>query len=184
MSSQNNKAHIEELVTDFCLEDQGDCHARVALFWADNPKLKREYIAACGELAAKILPVRINRDLAAAAVNEDETDTNVEQLTLPGIPVARLSPLVEVASGDWRRDLDVSMNQQAGHSDRMEEKNRRKASYQNRKGRDQRAAAAAMESRVPGSADLPRGQVIQLWKDMGLFDEAAPVDTTTHQATT
>lgn len=183
MNAQNHKAHIEELVTEFCLQDEGDCHARVSLFWADNPKLKREYVTACGEMAARILPVRINRDLTAAAFNEDESETNIEQLTLPGVPPCRLSPLVEVAPGDWRRDIDVSQDDQISHSDRMAEKARRKEMYQKRKGLDQRAAKAVMDSRVPGSSALPRGQVIQLWREIGLFDDE-PIATTTHQATT
>ena len=53
MSSQNQKAYIEELITDFCLEGDGDCHTRVALFWNGNPDLKQDYLAACGELAAR-----------------------------------------------------------------------------------------------------------------------------------
>ena len=182
MSAQARKTHIEELVTDFCLAGDGDCQTRTALFWQTNSTLKAEYVAACGELAARILPARIHRELSDAAANEDETDTNIEQLQLPGVPSCRLSPLVEVAAGDWRRDIDVSQDQQISHSERMEEKMRRKATYQNRKGREQRVTAAAMESRVPGSAALPRGKVIELWREIGLFDDA-PIETT-HSATT
>ena len=182
MNAQQRKEYIKELVMEFCVAGEGDSQARLSLFWTTNPDLYRDYVIACGEQAARFLGVQINKDLIAAALEEDGSESNVEQLTLPGIPVARLSPLVEVAPGDWRRDIDVSQDQQISHSYRMRDKLRQKASYQDRKGREQEVAREAMERLVPGSASMPRGQVIEHWREIGLFDDE-PV-TTTHQATT
>jgi len=181
MNARDRVAQIKETLTKFCYEDAGDSTSRVALYFASHPDVKRDYIQARGEMAVGALALEINLTLRGAALNEDAGDSKVEQLTLPGIPSARLSPLVEVEPGDWRKANDVSMNQQIGHSDRMEEMHRRKAQYQKRKGTDQRVAASVMESVVPGSADLPRGVVMEHWRDAGLFDEK-PAET--YQAAT
>jgi hypothetical protein len=186
MNHQAVKQHIEEKIQEYCLKHRVDWGEGIRQYCAKHPDDHELYITACGEQSLRTLAARFQNQHTAAAVREADDPDSVTQLSLPGIPRARLSSLVEVAPGDWRERDEVSVVDQLSHSEKTTERCKRWTGYHSQKAIDQRAMAAAMEAKDKGSSRLPLKDVRARWVKLGLFDETetdAPVATATADLT-
>lgn len=171
MNHRAFKTHIEEKIHEYCVNHEGPWAANITRYFDAHPEEREQFIIASGEGSIAILAAKFQRDQLVAAAKEADEPSSVTQLRLPGIPHARLSPVVEVVANDWRSKDDVSMVEQVAHSDRTATKCHRWGHYQEKKGDEQRIAAAGMEQKLPGSSKLPMREAVHRLNELGSFDE-------------
>lgn len=116
----------------FCISRPGTWRENIPLFFSQHPDLQGSDDQTESEVFAD-LAERLQREELARAAAEDENSPDRILLDLPGVPRCWLSPVIEVAPGDWRRWEDVSLQQQAAFSAQMRDYHLRQLKYLERK---------------------------------------------------
>lgn len=172
MNYQAIKAAIADEVEVFCLNRAGTWADGASLFWQQNPEKAAEFDMAAAAVARQVLPAQFQKDANDAALEDDEDSRAWSQLNLFGVPPIRLSPLVEVAPGDWRKSGDFTVPQDVAFRRQLAEKHRRRARYQDATADDNEVGLVAVEARIPDAKSLTGRELENRWLQIGLFEVA------------
>ena len=162
---------IQDELNAYHLDHRGTWRETNASFWALYPEKLAQYIEASGKQSLNTLAARQELAARAGDMRENEDPSAIKQLRLFGIPPAPLSPIVEVAEGDWIRRDEATMAEHVSATTRTVERCRNATSYHKGKLTKQEAMLAALEQKDPGAGKDPIRDVVRRWNEGGT-DEA------------